>query len=208
MLSRRCRQIYQILRLCDLPRLYKPRHHQARWSRKSGTIIFVHGILSNCASCFENMLRSFRNDERFSGFSLGTFDYDYDNDMATSSENLTEFINDTSADTPVTLVSHSMGGLVARLAVLSGKVRVKRLIMLGTPNFGAIRTAQLGLLSQIALRLAGKIYAVFRNPGIRDLTRVTEVFRDPIAMGRQFARHCRVRDHSRGILQRIPSVLG
>ncbi len=151
------------------------------------TIIFVHGILSSCTTCFEKMLPSFHEDQRFSGFSLATFDYDYDYDMQTSSEHLIEFIKNTAGDAPVTLVCHSMGGLVGRLAVLSGKVQVKRLIMLGTPNFGAIRTAQLGLLSQIALRLAGKIYAVFRNPGIRDLTRVTEVFRKPIATGRKFA---------------------
>ena len=91
--------------------------------------------------------------------------------MPTSSEKLISFIQDTFTGFSVTLVCHSMGGLVGRLAIFSGKVpQVKRLIMLGTPNFGAIRTAQLGLLSQIGLRLAGKTYAVFRNPGIRDLT--------------------------------------
>jgi pimeloyl-ACP methyl ester carboxylesterase len=151
-------------------------------------IIFVHGILSNCSSCFEKMLPSFRDDERLSTFRLGTFDYDYDCEMPTSSEKLTSFIGGNFPGSSVTLVCHSMGGLVGRLAVLSGRVpQVKRLIMLGTPNFGAIRTAQLGLLSQIGLRLAGKIYAVFRNPGIRDLTRVTEIFREPIAQGRKFA---------------------
>src|SRR5262249_7224742 len=147
-------------------------------------IVFVHGILSSCASCFEKMLTSFQEDPRFSGFSLSTFDYDYDDEMPTSAQHLVEFIQNTAGGAPVTLICHSMGGLVGRLAVLSGRVQVKRLIMLGTPNFGAIRTAQLGLLSQIALRLAGKIYAVFRKPGIRDLTRVTEVFREPIVTGR------------------------
>jgi hypothetical protein len=59
--------------------------------------------------------------------------------------------------------------------------------MLCTPNFGAIRTAQLGLFSQMTMFLAGIVYAVFRKPGIRDLTRVTEVFSDPIRRGAQFA---------------------
>jgi hypothetical protein len=81
-----------------------------------------------------------------------------------------------------------MGGLVGRLSVLSGKVpQVKRLIMMGTPNFGALRTAQLGLLAQLAMRLAGKVYALFRKPGIRDLTRVTEIFGEAIASGSEFA---------------------
>jgi pimeloyl-ACP methyl ester carboxylesterase len=155
---------------------------------KSGTIIFVHGILSNCSACFSTMHGSFERDPRFHQFLFRPFDYDYEDDMGTSSRHLVDFIRSTPPGSPVTLICHSMGGLVGRLAILTGEVsQVKRLIMLGTPNFGAIRTAQLGLLSQIAMRLLGKIYAVFRKQGIRDLTRVTEIFSAPIQTGRQFA---------------------
>ncbi|MGA9025504.1 MAG: alpha/beta fold hydrolase [Steroidobacteraceae bacterium] len=44
---------------------------------------------------------------------------------------------------PVSLVAHSMGGLVARMAVgMLPKWRVRRLIMLGTPNFGSFGAVQ------------------------------------------------------------------
>ncbi len=89
---------------------------------------------------------------------------------------------------PVTLICHSMGGLVARLSVLGGSVRaIKRVIMLGTPNFGAVRTAQLGFLSQLAMQLSGKLYAMFRKPGVKDLTRVTSIFKASIKAGSRFA---------------------
>ncbi len=59
--------------------------------------------------------------------------------------------------------------------------------MIGTPNFGALRTAQLGMLAQLTQSISGLIYGVFRKPGVRDLTRVTDVFRNPIARGEQHA---------------------
>ncbi len=44
---------------------------------------------------------------------------------------------------PVTLIGHSMGGLVARMAVgMLPKHRVRKLILLGTPNFGSFAVAQ------------------------------------------------------------------
>jgi pimeloyl-ACP methyl ester carboxylesterase len=153
-----------------------------------GVIIFVHGILSSSETCFPEMFDSFSRDQRFEQYRLEQFDYDYNDRMEESGDALADFIDEVAGDLPVTLVCHSMGGLVARLALLSGEVdEVKRIIMLATPNFGAIRTAQLGLLSQLAMHISGKIYAVFRKPGIRDLTRVTEVFREPILQGRGHA---------------------
>jgi pimeloyl-ACP methyl ester carboxylesterase len=152
------------------------------------SIVFIHGIFSECASCFPEMSQSFKTDPRFSGHRLFDFDYDFNDPMEMSAENLTDFLEEEVGPGPVCLVCHSMGGLVARLSVLDGSVRsAKRIIMLGTPNFGAVRTAQLGFLSQLAMQLSGNLYALFRKPGIRDLTKVTAIFKGPILAGRQFA---------------------
>ena len=41
----------------------------------------------------------------------------------------------------VFIVAHSTGGLLARAAVSAGMDKLKRLVMLGTPNFGSFATA-------------------------------------------------------------------
>ena len=41
----------------------------------------------------------------------------------------------------VLIVAHSMGGLVARAAMSAGMDKLKRLVMLGTPNFGSFAPA-------------------------------------------------------------------
>ena len=152
------------------------------------SIVFIHGIFSECVSCFPEMRQSFMTDPRFAGHRLYDFDYDFNDPMEESAEYLMDFLEEEVGPGPVTLICHSMGGLVARLSVLDGSVRaIKRVIMLGTPNFGAVRTAQLGFLSQLAMQLSGKIYALFRKPGVKDLTRVTAIFKGPIQAGRQFA---------------------
>jgi pimeloyl-ACP methyl ester carboxylesterase len=157
-------------------------------SAVSGSVVFIHGILSESEGCFAEMREAFREDERFARYDLFSFDYDYNDAMEKSAAYLTQYLKTNIKSGPVFLVCHSMGGLVARLCVLSGEVSdIKRIIMLGTPNFGAVRTAQLGLLSQLSMLLAGKVYAIFRKPGIKDLTRVTTIFKDPIQNGRQFA---------------------
>jgi pimeloyl-ACP methyl ester carboxylesterase len=47
------------------------------------------------------------------------------------------------SDQPVILVGHSMGGLVARMAIaLLPKRKVRKLILLGTPNFGSFAAVQ------------------------------------------------------------------
>ncbi len=77
----------------------------------------------------------------------------------------------------VSLVAHSMGGLVSRAAIASGAKKVKRLIMLGTPNFGSFAPVQAlravyPLVRQVAVadlkhtpeQLAEKVFATF--PGL------------------------------------------
>jgi pimeloyl-ACP methyl ester carboxylesterase len=160
----------------------------AEHSEVPGSVVFIHGILSESEGCFAEMRRAFKEDERFAHYDLLSFDYDYNDAMEKSAAYLTQYLKTNIKSGPVFLVCHSMGGLVARLCVLSGEVSdIKRVVMLGTPNFGAVRTAQLGLLSQLSMHLAGKVYAIFRKPGIKDLTRVASIFKDPIQKGRHFA---------------------
>ena len=78
------------------------------------------------------------------------------------------------------LVAHSMGGLVARAALHHGAAKVKRLVMLGTPNFGSFAPAMVyrsayPFLKKIALLdftnsttdLAGKVFN--SHPGLAQM---------------------------------------
>jgi len=80
----------------------------------------------------------------------------------------------------VALICHSMGGLIARLAVLDegpGLDFLDWLFLLGTPNRGAFRTSQLSPLFQGMLG-SGVVKALFnRAPGILDLTRTLSIFK-------------------------------
>ena len=80
----------------------------------------------------------------------------------------------------VYLVAHSMGGLVARAAVHHGMDKLKRLVMLGTPNYGSFAPAMVfrgvyPFLNKIALldlkhnaeKLAGEIFNT--HPGLTQM---------------------------------------
>ncbi len=152
------------------------------------TIIFVHGILSSSEVCFPEMQKSIADDSRFSAWARYAFDYDYHNSIEDSARELADLVILETPDAPVYLVGHSMGGLVARMAILSGRVpNVRKLIMLGTPNFGACRTSRSAILTQAALLTAGHVSSVFRKPGILELTRVTKVMAKSIAEGERHA---------------------
>jgi pimeloyl-ACP methyl ester carboxylesterase len=146
--------------------------------------VFVHGIFSSGA-IFKPMAEAFAKNPAIAG--CATFDYDYNAKLTENAARLAEELAKIAA--PVVLVGHSMGGLIARLAVLGGDVpNVRRVVMLGTPNFGAIRTSTAGLLAQLMLRATGKLAAVFRRPGILELTRVPKIFEQPIRKGEANAR--------------------
>jgi pimeloyl-ACP methyl ester carboxylesterase len=80
----------------------------------------------------------------------------------------------------VLLVAHSMGGLVARAAVHAGMTKLKRLVMLGTPNFGSFAPAMVfrGVypfvnklaaldLRHSAVELAARVFNTF--PGLTQM---------------------------------------
>ncbi|MCA9174046.1 MAG: alpha/beta fold hydrolase, partial [Planctomycetales bacterium] len=94
------------------------------------------------------------------GFRVLSFHYDWRRSIPELGKRLAEFIAADRAD-EVMIVAHSMGGLVSRAALkaASPKVRkkIKRIVMLGTPNHGSFSPVQVlqGLNSTV--QLIGKI---------------------------------------------------
>jgi pimeloyl-ACP methyl ester carboxylesterase len=164
-----------------LPRLTEvSRTTPSRRGGKRKVIVFVHGIFSS-ASTFAPLVASFANDNRFDGHDLATYDYDWGEPLLMSGRRLRDILNARlSAEwAEVTLVGHSMGGLVSRFALIGGHLpSVRRIFMLGTPNFGAMSAARLSTLWQIAVESAGAVTPIFpRKRGLKDLTQVQTIYR-------------------------------
>lgn len=142
-------------------------------------VVLVHGILSNHANTFSDMIRGFQEDSRFDNWELCWFDYDFHDAMPRNGKDLNETLRKNyAAGDEVVIIGHSMGGLVGRFAILWDKMPfVTKLVMLGTPNLGAFRTHHLTLLSQLVLKGTHQVYGLFsRKQGILDLTRVPSLF--------------------------------
>ncbi len=116
-------------------------------------VLVVHGFHSSPAR-FEPLARALRG----RGVLAGTYGYPDDQPIADSAEQLSRELRRIRSAQPqrrVALVAHSMGGLVARLAIedpLLDPGNVRHLIMVATPNQGSL-LAQFafgqGLLNQI-----------------------------------------------------------
>jgi pimeloyl-ACP methyl ester carboxylesterase len=148
---------------------------------KKKMIVFVHGILSSSRT-FDALVAALANDERFADYHLGGFDYDWSEPILKSAERLRRILNNRFRGSfpEVTLIGHSMGGLVSRFALIGDDLPcVKRIIMLGTPNFGALTAAQLSTLWQVSVAAAGVLTPFFpRTRGLRDLTRIQSIYRE------------------------------
>jgi pimeloyl-ACP methyl ester carboxylesterase len=166
-----------------LPKLHEVQRGQPAGGGKRQIVVFIHGIFSSHET-FNYLLAAFTSDGDFDGYDLATYDYDWGKPIQKSAERLRELLNSPRipADAEVTLICHSMGGLVARFAVMGGDLKcVKRIVMLGTPNFGAMRASQMSTLWQLAVAGAGKITPFFpRKAGLRDLTRVQSLYLDAV----------------------------
>lgn len=96
---------------------------------------------------------------RKAGFDAVLLDYDWRRDIATLGKLLAERIDADGRD-DIALIGHSMGGLVARAALMHAPgARVSQLVMLGTPNSGSLAAVQ-------ALR---GTYSVVRKIAMLDL---------------------------------------
>ncbi len=79
---------------------------------------------------------------RKAGFDAVLLDYDWRRDIATLGKLLAERI-DADGREDIAIVGHSMGGLVARAALMHAPgARVSQLVMLGTPNSGSLAAVQ------------------------------------------------------------------
>jgi pimeloyl-ACP methyl ester carboxylesterase len=141
-------------------------------------VVFVHGIVSSHAT-FAKLVDFFETDARFDAYDLFAYDYDWGEPILRSARHLRDILNArVPGDAEITLIGHSMGGLVSRFALVAGALRgVRRIVMLGTPNFGALTARQLGTLGQVAIAAAGKITPLFpRKAGLRDLTQPQRLY--------------------------------
>ena len=159
-----------------------PRFTELRAAPSPGNVrkvvVFVHGIVSSHAT-FTKLVDSFQTDARFDAYDLFAYDYDWGEPILRSARRLRDILNArVHGDAEITLIGHSMGGLVSRFALVAGVLRdLRRIIMLGTPNFGALTARQLGTLGQVAIAAAGKITPLFpRKAGLRDLTQPQKLY--------------------------------
>ncbi|MCP4151538.1 MAG: alpha/beta hydrolase [bacterium] len=150
--------------------------------KKSGSrfaVVFIHGIFSD-QSTFEKMIDEFKKKMK-KDVDLGYFTFDFNRAISENARDLIIGLKENFRENDrITLVCHSMGGLIARLAILETRglnIPIKKLIMLGTPNHGALRSVQLSLLSQLSMSAGGYLCGVFlRKAGLRDLTQVNHLF--------------------------------
>jgi pimeloyl-ACP methyl ester carboxylesterase len=152
-------------------------------------VVFVHGIFSSHKT-FDRMVEWFKTDSQLSEWDLYYYDYDYGRPILQSAARLRRYLNESHGDADVTLIGHSMGGLVSRFALVDGHplkrfqlktpsiTCVKRIVMLGTPNFGAMTSGQLSILWQLATAGAKKIAPFIpKSPGVLDLTAIQSLYR-------------------------------
>ena len=163
---------------------FLPRLTQLRAAKPSSDVrrivVFIHGIFSS-HSTFDTLVESFTADPRFRDYDLAAYDYDWGEPILESARRLRDILNARvpTAITEVTLIGHSMGGLVSRFALIGGDLpSVRRIFMLGTPNFGALTARQLSVLWQTTIAGAGSITPIFpRKAGLRDLTQPQTLYK-------------------------------
>ncbi len=100
---------------------------------------------------------------KLAGYNADFHPYDWRQSLDRLGPELAARLKDEGPD--VSLVAHSMGGLVSRAAIAAGAKNVKNVIMLGTPNFG----------SYVAIQAIRGIYPVIRKIAMLDLKNSPEV---------------------------------
>jgi pimeloyl-ACP methyl ester carboxylesterase len=101
---------------------------------------------------------------KLAGFDAAFYDFDWRQNLDTLGRKLADHLKNEEKAAEITLVAHSMGGLVSRAALALGARKVRRLIMLGTPNYGSFVPTQ-------ALR---GVYPILRKIALVDLRHTPE----------------------------------
>jgi pimeloyl-ACP methyl ester carboxylesterase len=139
-------------------------------------LVFVHGIFSDHTTFLQLTNGLLEADETLRDWGKFYYDYDFNRPILDNGCDLAKALGDAFPDrkSEITIVAHSMGGLVARAALLQkGDLgMVKRLVMLATPNHGTLQTARLGLIAHLLRETTGVLWTVFArsSTGILELT--------------------------------------
>lgn len=147
--------------------------------------VFVHGIFSSCEVF--SPLKGAIEDRCPSVDAMLDFSYPFLEPLLTNAARLNNFLDTKMPPgAEVTIIAHSMGGLVSRLAMLTGSdrrpYRVHFLVMLATPNHGAIKMNQINGIADMIRRAVGKFPPIdHRSRGLDDLTRVNSIMNDLLA---------------------------
>ena len=163
-------------------------------SNGAAAVIFIHGIQSS-HDTFERAIGYFKRDLNPKKYHYFYFDYNYRLAIRANGIALARALRDFHArwNGDVILVCHSMGGLVARFALLLSETRlsfVKMLFLVGTPNMGAIRLRQLGFFYYILFTSGGRVGAMMnRSPGILDLTEVALQIQEKIKENQELVKN-------------------
>ncbi|HJN78322.1 MAG TPA: alpha/beta fold hydrolase [Myxococcota bacterium] len=114
---------------------FLPSRHRSERAKDIHTVVFVHGLAGNRAQFFP--LQGFL---RWRGYSR-QYAYNYRSTASIEAKGLElkRHLDEHIKGGRITLVAHSMGGLVSRvyLQMLGGDRRVDTLITLGTPHLGS-----------------------------------------------------------------------
>lgn len=125
-------------------------------------IVFIHGIFSDHEKAFREFRKQMASGPLFETVQFYYFDYAYWESMEVNGRRLAEELCklEFQEDDSVAIIAHSMGGLVARLAILSTRMNfIRILFLLGTPNAGAIRLSQLTPLLHLLHRVTNQFFA-------------------------------------------------
>jgi pimeloyl-ACP methyl ester carboxylesterase len=152
---------------------------QARQHPPRQAIVFVHGIFSNHASAFADARQQMAADPLLATMEFHYFDYAYWESMETNGQRLAQALclAGFQRGDNVAIVAHSMGGLVARLAILWTRMDFIRIVfLLGTPNAGALRLSQLTPLQQLLHRATNYFFAQYPQwAGIASLSNAAQL---------------------------------
>ncbi|PFL13992.1 hypothetical protein COJ07_29150 [Bacillus cereus] len=115
--------------------------------------IVIHGLGSSCineANSYENLVTYLSTD-----FKVFTFDYLTINQQISQSARLLDFaiseLQTKYTDRKIYIFAHSMGGLVARSALVVQQTEFEYLLMAGTPNRGARKASVIKLAKRVFL---------------------------------------------------------
>ncbi|MDF2466902.1 MAG: hypothetical protein K0Q43_5137 [Ramlibacter sp.] len=154
----------------------------ADWQRdaRRGLVLFVHGLCLSEREWQNHEHDGFVRELREFGYGVAWLRYNTGRAIADNGETLSDLLESLPSDLPLTLIGHSMGGLVVRAAGYHAEIRgakwvarLQQAAYLGTPHHGA-PLEQLGEAANKLLALTPYTKSFMqlgniRSHGIRDL---------------------------------------